>query len=362
MEIHDQRAALTRLVERWENGEISHIAGAEPTSARLATPRDSVQLHLDTILGTVMERVEQRLDRELASLRDVVAEAVEAHFQHAGELAEDRAVWLAAEVRRLSAFVDAAPWTTSQEALNQELEILQEEIKTALRQSEKVKSHQDTLQQEVAACIHSSQEALMAWNNSSLPSLASKLEVVEATEQQHRTEVTMALQSLTQRVAELAAQMQGQWDAQHTKAHMLQVAAANQYHHEQHVGAATADAGAGGTEMEAHWQTHRGSTPMKPGKVLILEEGRGDTPARAVVSLASMEVENCREWQGVSPAEAGGGSPMGPAHCLPRQQEGISQAGHELLTEEVEGNANSKERCASLPVTPLNDVSANAIL
>jgi len=271
MEIHGQRAALARLVDQWEQGK-PYTPGAEPASSRSASQLSIIQLHLDTILGTVMERVEQRLDRELASTRDVVAEAVEAHVQHAGELAEDRAVWLAAEVRRLSAVVDAAPWT-SQEA--QDLDALQQEVKAVLRHSENVKSQQETLKQEVASCIHSSREALMGWNNCSLPSLATKLEALEATEKQHQTEVTVALQSLTQRVADLVAPMQGQLDAQQPKAHS---------------------------------KNQPGSTPVKPGKVLILEEANGNTPARAVVSLAM------------------------------------------------------EESCASLPMTPMHNASADAIL
>lgn len=340
MEIHDQRAALTRLAERWENAEKPRMADAELASSRSSSPPGSVQLHLDTILATVMERVEQRLDRELASTQDVVAEAVEAHVQHRGELAEDRAVWVAAEVRRLSAVVDAAPWTTSQEALIQDLNELQEGVKTVLRHSENVKSHQETLQQEVASCVHSSREALMVWSDCSLPDVTAKLEAMEATEEQHRTEVSMALQSLTRRVAELAAPIQGQWDAQQPK-----VAASDQQHHEQHVGAAIADAGAGGTEMEAHRKNQHGSTPVKPGKVLILEEANGSTPARAVVSLAVSPARTCRDWQGASPAENGGGSPV---DRVPQKQGGISKARLEELTEEVVRNEKSKENCASL--------------
>jgi hypothetical protein len=342
MEIHSQRAALARLVEQWENGEKPHVVDAEPASSRPASQLDSTHLRLDTILGTVMEQVEQRLGRELASTRDVVAEAVEARVQHAGELAEDRAVWLAAEVRRLSAVVDAAPWTRSQEALNQDVDALQEEVKTVLSHSENVKSQQETLQQEVASCVHSSREALMAWNNCSLPSLAAKLEGMEATEEQHRTEVTMALQSLTRSVAELAAPMQGQGGAQQPT-----VVASKQHHHKQHAaGAVTADSGATGTEMEAHGKNQPVSTPVKAGRVLILEEANGTTPARAVVSLADMEVESSSpvrsRWdrQGVSPTEAR----------------------HEELMEVVAWNANSKEGCASLPMTPLHNASADAIL
>jgi len=250
--------------------------------------------------------------------------------------------------------------------LNQRLDTLQQEIKTALRHSESVTLQQETLQQEVSSCIHSSREALMAWSNCSLPSLASKLEAMEATEEQHRTEVTMALQSLTQRVAELAAPMQQvQWDTEQPK---VAVSTQPQYHEQQNLGAATADAGAGGTELEAQRKNQRGSTPVKPGKVLMLEEASGDTPARAVVSLALSEVENtspariCRDWQGVSDAEAGGGSPAGPVPCLSQQQDGISKARLEDLTEEVEWNTSSKERCASLPVTPMHDASSHAIL
>jgi len=306
---------------------------------------------LDSILATVMERVEQRLDRELASTRDVVSESIEAHVQHAGELAEDRAVWLAAEVRRLSTVIDAAPWTTNQEALNQDLDALQEEVRTVLRHSESLKHHQETLQQEVASCVHSSREALMGCNNCTLQSFASKLEAIEATEQQHQTEVTMALQSLSQRVAELAAPTEGQWDD-----HQPKVASSNQQHLEQHVGATTADARAGGTEIEEHRNTQRGSTPVKPGKVLMLEEANGNTPARAVVSLAVMEVEAissparlCGDWPaGVSAAEAAGGSPVGL-----RQLGDISK---------VECNANGKEGCGNLPLTPTHHSSWDAIL
>jgi hypothetical protein len=330
MEIHGQRAALAWLVEQWENGEKPHVAGAEPApaSSRSDSQLGSFQLHLDTILGTVMERVEQRLDRELASTQDVVSEAVEAHVQHTGELGEDHAVWLTAEVRRLSAVVDAAPWTRSQEALKQDLDVLQEGVQTVLRHSENVNREQETLKQELASCIHSSREALMACSACSFPSLARKLEALEATEEQHWTEVTMALESLTQSVAELAVPPQGQWDAQQPK-----VAASNQQHRGQHVEAATPDAGACGTETEAQRKNQRGSTPVKPGDALILEKVNSNTPARAVVPLAvisSSPARSCRDWQGASPVEVG----------------------LEGLTEKFVWNANSKEGCASLPVTP----------
>jgi len=359
MEIHDQRAALTLLEKQWENGEKPHMAGAEPASSRKTSPLGSVQLHLDSILATVMERVEQRLDRELASTRNVVAESVEAHVQHAGELAEDRAVWLAAEVRRLSAVVDATPWTTNQEALNQDLNALQEEVKTVLMHSENVKNHQETLQQEVASCVHSSQEAMMAWSNCSLPSLASKLEALEATERQHQIELSVALQSLSQRVAELVAPIEGQ-----RHAHQPKVVSSNQQHPEQHVAAAAADAGSCGTEVGAHGKKQRASTPVKPGKVLMLEEANGNTPARAVVSLAVMEVESSSpDWPGASAAEVGVVSSVGhPVHCLFQQQEGVSNANVEELTEEVEWNANGQEGCANLPVTPLHIASSDATL
>merc|ERR1712008_178606 len=214
----------------------------------------------------------------------------------------------------------------------------QEGVKTVLSHSENVKSHQETLQQEVASCVHSSREALMVWSNCSLPDVTAKLEAMEATEERHRTEVSMALQSLTRRVAELAAPIQGQWDAQQPK-----VAASNQQHHEQHVGAATADAGACGTETEAQRKNQRGSTPGKPGDALILEEANSNTPARAVVPLAvvsSSPARSCRDWQGVSPVEVG----------------------LEELTEKFVWNANSKEGCASLPVTPPHNAPADAIL
>merc|ERR1712079_660516 len=108
----------------------------------------------------------------------------------------------------------------------------------------------------------------------------------------------MALQSLTRRVTELAAPMQGQWDTQQPK-----VVAFNPEHHEQHLGPDTAAARAGGTGMEPHTKNQRRNPAMKPGKVLMLEEASGNTPARAVVSLAVLEGESsnplCKDWQGV---------------------------------------------------------------
>mmetsp|Transcript_89367 Transcript_89367/g.177670 ORF Transcript_89367/g.177670 Transcript_89367/m.177670 type:complete len:499 (-) Transcript_89367:244-1740(-) len=262
--VDDLHAKLT-----WELGRQRQDLAAAIQAERTLRAHEMAQLK------AILEQADQRLERDLALSRNVLTEAAVAHAgqRAVGELAEDRAVWLASEVRRLAAVVDAAPWAAAEEALRRELGALRREMEAVVMHLQAVQAGQDSLQKEVVSCKQFGREAAAVWI--AIPTLVSRLEAIEKVESQHHAEAEAALQSLAAQAtlsptyphAELAAlehRCGSSSDAGEGKAgHMLAASCA----------CSTACCSVEGCDV------------APTGQVLSIEEGCGASPGRALVSL-----------------------------------------------------------------------------
>lgn len=294
--VDDLHAKLTRELGR-QRQDLAAAIQAERT----------LRAHEMAQLKAILEQADQRLERDLALSRNLLAEAAVAHAGQsaAGELAEDRAVWLASEVRRLAAVVDAVPWAAAEEALRRELSALRHEMEAVVMHAQAVQVGQDSLRREVASRMQYGKEAAIVWND--IPTLASRLEAVEKVESKHHAESEAALQSLAAQVAELGAlehrccmsSNAGEGDVDH----MLAASCA-------------CSTACGSVE---------GSDVAPIGQFQSVEEGCGTGPGRVLVSLCPTAGEDglpSRSWHLVKAVDSGEGLLEAVATAAPAQQPG----------------------------------------
>lgn len=167
----EQAANGERVVCTSEASELRGMLEAlAERSCKLATHTPAT-LPMETLLATVMERVERRLGQHLDATRELAAaaaaQAVALACRGAGETGSPgassssggtgasasplEAAALTLEVRRLTATLDAAPWAAVSEALR-------EELAQTKRLTEVLGARQEALREEVASCVQLSHE------------------------------------------------------------------------------------------------------------------------------------------------------------------------------------------------------------